>query len=429
MFSPDSPARPLNIAGFQLARQERDLSQSEVIELCKDHIDELDLQFGAFADVQRDEGPCLSTEYAGPLAGIPIAIKANRDTTGLLVEHGSLALSGRRPTRDHPFVSRIRAAGAAIVGTTVCSEFSLLPSCEPLTSGPVLNPRSIQIGTGGSSGGSAAAVAAGLVPIAHGNDAGGSLRIPAAACGLTSIVTFDSSTAPGEGFITSRVDDALLAISAVGCSYTQSDQENFRAAVITNAVDGRLADVKERTEVENAAAALIGWAVDTPPPLPTHPYLDHRFAATAPPAARRINELLQHHTRMQGYSKVELETYTQEFLEHARRVPGDHHLRARELSEEWTRHYTQHYESYEVLISPIALPPAPGVLNGAFGLKELGALTGSLIAFTWPVNALRWPCISIGSVQFTARPERWGSLITAAKLFEQHIFRSKSTSH
>lgn len=428
MFSPESPVRPVNIAGFQLARLELDLSHSEAIELCKDNIRELDKQFRTFRDVQSDESAGPSTEYAGPLAGIPIAIKANRDTAGLLVEHGSLTLSGRRPIRDHPFVTRIRAAGAAIVGTTVCSEFSLLPSCEPLASGPVRNPRSIEIGTGGSSGGSAAAVAAGLVPIAHGNDAAGSLRIPAAACGLTSIVTFDSSAAPGEGFITSCVDDALLAISAVGCSYTQSDLGNFRAAVITSAADGRLADDNQLTEVENAASALIGWTTMTPPPLPGHPYLDHRFAATAPPAARRISELLQNHSRKQGDSRIELEPYTQEFLEHAKRVPMDHHLRACEFSEEWTRRYTQHYENYDVLISPIALPPAPGVINGAFGLKELGALTGSLIAFTWPVNALRWPCISIGSVQFTARPERWGSLITAARLFEQHVLRSGPSS-
>ena len=120
-----------------------------------------------------------------PFAGVPIAIKANVPVAGLCMNFGSKFLAGHRPGHSAYLVRRLRDAGFVIVGITNMPEFGILPTTEPRHTGadaqPV-GPRRAR--PGGSSGGSAAAVAAGMLPVAHGNDGGGSIRIPAACCGL-----------------------------------------------------------------------------------------------------------------------------------------------------------------------------------------------------------------------------------------------------
>ena len=120
-------------------------------------------------------------------AGVPIAIKSNVPVAGLAMEFGSRLLAGHRPGHSAYLVRRLRDAGFVVLGTTRMPEFGILPTTEPRHGGPVRNPWDLSRTPGGSSGGSAAAVAAGLVPIAHGNDGGGSIRIPAACCGLVGL--------------------------------------------------------------------------------------------------------------------------------------------------------------------------------------------------------------------------------------------------
>ena len=112
---------------------------------------------------------------------------------------------------DHSVVRRLRAAGFVIVGTTKLPEYGILPVTEPLAYGPARNPWDPQRTPGGSSGGAAAAVASGMVPIAHGNDGGGSLRIPAACCGLVGLKAqrHRVSTAPDLGASPLVIDGVL----------------------------------------------------------------------------------------------------------------------------------------------------------------------------------------------------------------------------
>jgi amidase len=168
-----------------------ELSAAELVDASLARIDALQPQVNAFVDVDHEGARAAAASIAAgderPFAGVPIAIKNNRAVTGLRLTTGA-ALSGDfRPARDHNVTRRLRAAGFVIVGTTTLPEWGILPVTESRRFGPTRNPWDLGRTPGGSSGGSAAAVAAAMVPLAHGNDGGGSLRIPAACCGLVGL--------------------------------------------------------------------------------------------------------------------------------------------------------------------------------------------------------------------------------------------------
>jgi aspartyl-tRNA(Asn)/glutamyl-tRNA(Gln) amidotransferase subunit A len=123
----------------------------------------------------------------GPLHGVPVAVKDIVDTAGVVTTMGSRHFAGHVPERDALVVRRLRRAGAVVVGKTTTHEFAYGPTGDEAANGPCGNPHDPTRMAGGSSAGSAAAVAAGLVPLAVGTDTGGSVRIPAALCGVTGI--------------------------------------------------------------------------------------------------------------------------------------------------------------------------------------------------------------------------------------------------
>jgi len=126
-----------------------------------------------------------AAETDGAFAGVPYLLKdLVVESKGTRFTEGSVFLRDNVSTFDAELVVRLRAAGLVVLGKTNTPEFGMAPTCEPVLHGPTRNPWDLGRSTSGSSGGSAAAVAAGMVPMAHGNDLGGSLRYPAAACGL-----------------------------------------------------------------------------------------------------------------------------------------------------------------------------------------------------------------------------------------------------
>ena len=162
-----------------------------LLEIYLDRIARLDPQLRSYrvvlADTARQEALAAQRRLdAGerlPLLGVPVAIKDDNDVAGELTPCGSSAVS-TPATQDAEVVSRLRAAGAVIIGKTAVPELMIFPFTESLTFGATRNPWDTALTPGGSSGGSGAAVAAGLAPLALGSDGGGSIRIPSGWCGL-----------------------------------------------------------------------------------------------------------------------------------------------------------------------------------------------------------------------------------------------------
>ncbi len=164
---------------------------------------ELNAFLTVLGDEARAQADAVDAEVAagrdpGPLAGVPVALKDNLCTRGSLTTCGSKILEGWRPPYDATVVESLRAAGAVAIGKTNMDEFAMGSSTENSAFGPTRNPRHTGKVPGGSSGGSAAAVAAGFTPLGLGSDTGGSIRQPAALCGVVGMKpTYDWRLRPG----------------------------------------------------------------------------------------------------------------------------------------------------------------------------------------------------------------------------------------
>jgi len=229
-------------------------------------------------------------QEVGPLAGVPLALKDNMCTRGIATTCSSKILEGWKPPYDATVVTKLAAAGAVLVGKTNLDEFAMGSSTENSAFGVTRNPHGLDRVAGGSSGGSAAAVAAGFAPFSLGSDTGGSIRQPAALCGVVGVkptygyvsryglIAFASSL-DQIGPFTTTVDDAALVLDVIGGHdpqdstsipqpqpslrdvVAQQDVTGLRVGRITDLPEGADPDVLERLEAAFDALRAAGATI------------------------------------------------------------------------------------------------------------------------------------------------------------------------
>ncbi len=178
-------------AATEQARLVRDgeISAVELTRLYLERIDRLDPELNSFVTVRgedalEDARQADAARVTGPFRGVPVAVKDLTATKGIRTTYSSRAFADNVPDFDTAVVRRLREAGFVILGKTNTPEFGTVAFTESELNGVTRNPWNPERTPGGSSGGAAAALAAGLVPLAHGTDGGGSIRIPASCCGV-----------------------------------------------------------------------------------------------------------------------------------------------------------------------------------------------------------------------------------------------------
>ena len=190
------PAEPQTIADLAPALRDRRISAREVTERCLQRIAERNAAVNAFICVLADEaraeaagadGEIAAGRYRGPLHGVPVSLKDLIDMRGVPTTAASRVREGHRAGRDAAVTTRLREAGAVLIGKTNLHEFAFGTTNEDSAFGPVAHPLDPNRSPGGSSGGSAASVLDDMAYASIGTDTGGSVRIPAAACGLVGL--------------------------------------------------------------------------------------------------------------------------------------------------------------------------------------------------------------------------------------------------
>jgi amidase len=405
-------------------------SAREVVEASLRRIEALDPQLNAFIEVDGERALAAAdaarpgTEQ--PFAGVPIAIKGNVPVDGMTLNFGSKFFAGNRPAYSAYLVRRLREAGFVIVGVTNLPEFAILPTTEPRFTGATRNPWDLERTPGGSSGGSAAAVAAGMVPLAHGNDGGGSLRIPAACCGLVGLKPSRGRVSSGpdlgeswlaaNGVLTRTVADTAHALDVLG-GYEVGDANwaprpaepyatsmrrhpgRLRVAVTAENPLGVAVDADGIEGLRVAAellAALGHEVVEAAPAFPPPDVLDIFINVFGPAVALAIDSGVRRAGR--DPSEDEIEPLSAALLARARATPSLGYLGAVAQLQALARGLVAFFADYDVLVTP-ALGERPlkiGECNGVgeHPLRDL-ARSGRFTPFTSLFNVTGQPALSL----------------------------------
>lgn len=404
-----------------------------------DHIGSVDARVGAFEVVDADgaiEAARALKDRADladlALAGVPIAVKDNVPVAGLAFRNGSDATSPVPARADGPVATALRAAGAVIVGKTRVPELDIWPMCDNAF-GTTRNPWDLSRVPGGSSGGSAASVASAMTPVAHGADGAGSIRIPAACCGVFGIkpgpgvVPDDGNNWMGmseHGPLATTVADAALLLDALAGTdrYRQArlPESPLRVAVSAAPPGPGIAIAEHWARaVGDAGEALAGAG--------------HHVTTDDPPAPPR--NILAIAARWTGGPAEEAEGLDRSRLERRTRV----HVRigallrrgARESAvERWAAEAHGFFSHHDVLITPpLAHDP---LLADAW--RDRGWMRSFLAAFrfapmTSPWNLARFPAASVPAgrgpaglplaVQLIAPRGEEARLLEVARLLEE----------
>src|SRR4051812_15001791 len=294
--------------------REGECSARELVDAALAAVERVNGELNAFvhlaADEARAEADKVNTGDDRPLAGVPIAVKdLLAPVAGMPMTWGMAAMKDWVPDEDGSVVRRLKRAGAIVIGKTNTPELGILPVTEPDANGPTRNPWDTGRTPGGSSGGSGAAVAAGMVSLAHGNDGGGSIRIPAAACGLVGLkpsrgrVSLQPAWSEagvglaGAGVLSRTVRDTAVALDILA-GYEPGDP------FIAPPPSAPFAEAVAR----DTGRLRIGVATESPNGVPVDPEMVQAVRDTA--------ELLESmgHSVEEAAPEVDSETYVENFV-------------------------------------------------------------------------------------------------------------------
>ena len=410
--------------GLAAAIRSGEVSRAEVEVLARRAIDAVNPDLNALAQPLFD--PALTHDEGGPFAGVPFLIKDSGPfARGVQFALGSRSIQGVAAQSDHELMRRFRAAGLVAMGQSTAPEFGLNFATEPVRTGPTRNPWHLDRGVGGSSGGAAALVAAGAVPLAHANDAAGSIRVPAACCGLVGLKPSRGRTPNGplageaafgligEFALTRSVRDAAHLLDAVGAptvgekytlpapatSYARSvhrDPGRLRVALMSSAWSGVPVDAQVSAATDEVARTLewIGHQVqpDRPPLDPDDIVEAEMLGVLATGTALLHAPRRPDPARLEAVSRVVLEeTARASALDVAAAIDAQNRV---------TRSIGQFLGRYDLLLTPTVaqLPPRHGTLD----YNAPGHTARSWIRrilefgpFTAPFNISGHPAISL----------------------------------
>src|SRR3954453_11439329 len=423
-----------------------EISSRELVMVYLERIERLNPPLNAFRKVMSERALVDAQQADGrrgageerPLLGVPIAVKDVEDVTGEVTRWGTDAFS-TPAAQDSELVRRLRSAGAVIVGKTNTPELAIIGDTEGPAFGITRNPWNTDRSPGGSSGGSAAAVAAGLCAAATGSDGMGSIRIPAANCGLVGLKPtrdriplsplrehwYGLSVA---GFVTRSVRDTALLLAVASEEEALLDAadrvpERLRVAVSTKPPSPARVGGEVKHAVEQTAARLraLGHEVDSaaPPYPPLSPSTTRYLAGVAQEVDERVERPDRLQRRTRGFAQVG-RAIPRQVLDWARR------------EDDFPR-YERFFSEHDVLLTPVnATPPwrageweGLGAVRTILGmLRGQPAMTGECTLTVQPAISL--PCgtsedgLPIG-VMLVGRHNDEATLIGLAAQLEEEL--------
>ncbi|MFE1547667.1 amidase [Streptomyces sp. NPDC058718] len=436
--------------GLAAAIRRGEVSAAEVARDAAERVRAVDAQLHA---VQADVAvPAPAAWAGGAFAGVPTFVKDNTDYVGLPTGHGSAAFTPRAARRHAPFTRQFLSSGVTVLGKTRLPEFGFSPTTEFEGAEPVRNPWNTGHSAGGSSGGSAALVAAGAVPIAHANDGGGSIRIPAACCGLVGLKPTRGRVVPNaqsrqlpldivsDGIVSRSVRDtaAFLAdaerywrnpkLPPLGLVEGPSERR-LRIGYLRDSPSGVTSDAATRDAVTETVARLerlghtvqpVEFAID---PRFTDDFLTYwgLLSFLIGSTGRSLGRDFDRH-RMDGLSRG----LREEYLKNWRGTPGV--VRRLKRTKEA---YAAGFRGLDLVLSPVLAHTTPpiGHLSPAVPYATLIERILAYVAFTPVDNVVGTPSISLPSasatedglpigVMFSGRPGSERTLLEVAFALE-----------
>ncbi len=394
------------------------ITATEVIEQTFATIERVNPTVNAFPWVREaareDAAACDRGSITGPLAGVPFTVKDLCAIKDGPTQMGSRAFAGHRAGRDQEVVRRLRAAGAILVATTASSEFGNRPTCENELYGVTRNPWNLQRTSGGSSGGAAVSAALGCAPLNQGSDSGGSVRIPASACGVFGLKPSRHRITLGPllgddwagftvyGPLTRTVADAALFLDITAgpmagdpgwapeptrpFASALTEERRCRIAVAYER-DGETVDAETKDAVRATADLLADLGHDVSEAAPDLLPLQEGFlmGSTVGIGAMALTD-----------EQLELiEARTRLIFEMAKNVPATQYLIAIEGMHRACREVMRFFDAVDVLLTPTLSRPAPVIGEVGADIENAWDDYRNWLCWTWPFNVTGQPAANI----------------------------------